>query len=181
MPLREFESEDPKFGSKSFAESLFRALKMAGPEGLRLIAVGEPGDGARIIAYECPVSGEAPIGFLDLLASGVSASVPAPALAPDEASDASETRFRCLDYLAGRYATRSILETGRGLPAPRAATTWPDWMILESVTKGHGLTTEARRRALRLAEMGYIDAAGTWKLTPMGQEALAGRAYRLEE
>lgn len=45
-------------------------------------------------------------------------------------------------------------------------------MILESVAKGHGMTPQATERAYRLADLGFIDMAGTWKLTPKGRRAL---------
>jgi len=63
--------------------------------------------------------------------------------------------------------------------APR--TQWPDWMILESVEKGHGMSPQAKDRAFELIDLGYIDATGTWRLTAKGHRALAQQASRVSE
>lgn len=41
-------------------------------------------------------------------------------------------------------------------------------MILASVRDGHGMTPQAKERAFELADMGLIDNAGLWVLTPAG-------------
>jgi hypothetical protein len=47
-------------------------------------------------------------------------------------------------------------------------TQWSDALILGTV-RSHGLMTpEAQERAYELVDAGYIDAAGTWKLTDAG-------------
>ena len=60
----------------------------------------------------------------------------------------------------------------------RAATLWPDWMVLESVALHHGYTPQARERAFELGEKGYIDMSGTWKLTAKGRRAMKRKAPR---
>jgi hypothetical protein len=62
--------------------------------------------------------------------------------------------------------------------APR--TQWPDWMILESVEKGHGMSPQAKDRAFELIDLGYIDATGTWQLTAKGKRALTEQATRVD-
>lgn len=54
----------------------------------------------------------------------------------------------------------------------RSLTRWSDRMVLESIRDFHGLTPQARERALELAERGFIDARGTWVLTSKGRRAL---------
>jgi hypothetical protein len=49
-------------------------------------------------------------------------------------------------------------------------TRWTDTMILDSVKQGHMMTAPATERALVLAEHGYIDVSGTWKLTELGEQ-----------
>ncbi len=63
---------------------------------------------------------------------------------------------------------------GNMVPAARAATQWADRDILDAIAKRHGLTPAARDRAFELAENGYIDVSGTWKLTAKGRRLLAG-------
>lgn len=53
----------------------------------------------------------------------------------------------------------------------RRRTAWSDWDILDSVERHHGMTPEAKDRAFELIDLGYIDATGTWKLTPKGRRA----------
>jgi hypothetical protein len=60
----------------------------------------------------------------------------------------------------------------------RAATMWPDWMVLESVAQHTGFTPQARERAFELGERGYIDMSGTWKLTAKGRRAMKRKAHR---
>jgi hypothetical protein len=62
--------------------------------------------------------------------------------------------------------------------APR--TQWPDWMILESVEKGHGMSPQAKDRAFELIDLGHIDATGTWQLTAKGKRALIEQATRVD-
>lgn len=69
-----------------------------------------------------------------------------------------------------------ILESERHSAIPwvdeaRRRTLWSDWDILDSVERHHGMTTEAKDRAFELIDLGYIDATGTWKLTPKGRRA----------
>ena len=54
----------------------------------------------------------------------------------------------------------------------RALTRWSDAMILDSIERHHMMTPQAMDRAYTLVERGYIDASGTWKLTPRGRRAL---------
>lgn len=49
-----------------------------------------------------------------------------------------------------------------------ATTKWTDMMILEAVHTARMLSIPAWFRALELADLGCIDAKGTWKLTPKG-------------
>jgi len=72
--------------------------------------------------------------------------------------------------------------TQRGERVGEARTTrWPDWMILESIEKGHMMTPQAKDRAFELIDLGYIDATGTWKLTTKGQRALAQQTDRISD
>jgi hypothetical protein len=69
-----------------------------------------------------------------------------------------------------------ILESERHSAIPwvgetRRQTKWSDWDILDAVERHHGMTPEAKARALELVDLGYIDATGTWELTPRGRRA----------
>jgi hypothetical protein len=48
-------------------------------------------------------------------------------------------------------------------------TLWSDWDILDAIARGHGLTPQARERALELAKLGCLDVTGTWTLTEKGR------------
>ena len=54
-------------------------------------------------------------------------------------------------------------------------TQWTDWMILDSIDKGNMLPPEAERRALKLAQLGFIDTTGTWRLTAKGRQVVDRR------
>ena len=69
-----------------------------------------------------------------------------------------------------------ILESERHSSIPwvdeaRRQTKWSDWDVLDAVERHHGMTPEAKDRALELVDLGYIDATGTWELTPRGRRA----------
>lgn|GEM_PF-6582937 len=59
----------------------------------------------------------------------------------------------------------------REIGESRRQTKWSDWDILDAVERRHGMTPEAKARAFELIDLGYIDAAGTWELTPRGRRA----------
>jgi hypothetical protein len=87
-------------------------------------------------------------------------------------------------WSAQRDAAQAELEKRRGRGGRASEATdqrsrWPDWMILESVEKGQGMTPQAKNRAFELAARGYIDITGTWKLTDKGQDALARRIEKV--
>ena len=49
-----------------------------------------------------------------------------------------------------------------------------DWLVLHAIAGRHGLNPQARARALKLAEEGYVDIdSRTFRLTPKGRQALA--------
>jgi len=52
---------------------------------------------------------------------------------------------------------------------------WTDWMILDSIDKGNALPAEAERRALKLAQLGFIDTTGIWRLTAKGRQVVDRR------
>ena len=54
-------------------------------------------------------------------------------------------------------------------------TRWSDLEILESVRDSLMLTPQARERALELAEAGYIDSRGVWRLTGTTELLLASK------
>jgi hypothetical protein len=78
----------------------------------------------------------------------------------------------------GRARHPIMRAQGPRAEAPR--TQWPDWMILESVEKGHGMSPQAKDRAFELIDLGYIDATGTWQLTAKGKRALTEQATRVD-
>jgi hypothetical protein len=56
--------------------------------------------------------------------------------------------------------------------SPKRRSRWSDEMILEAIRDGHGLTGPAMDRAFELADAGFIDTRGTWRLTRKGQALL---------
>lgn len=68
---------------------------------------------------------------------------------------------------AGGYV-RYAAESSRG-------TRWTDWEILDSIDKGQMITPQAERRAVKLAQLGFIDTTGTWRLTAKGRRVVDQR------
>jgi hypothetical protein len=52
---------------------------------------------------------------------------------------------------------------------------WPDWQILDAIDKGHMVPPESEARAAKLAQLGFIDTTGTWRLTAKGRRAIEQR------
>lgn len=75
---------------------------------------------------------------------------------------------------AGGYVK---FDTGRP-PAMEAwgqKTRWSDWEILDSIDRGQMVTPEAEVRAVKLAQLGFIDTTGTWRLTAKGRRVVDQR------
>ena len=54
----------------------------------------------------------------------------------------------------------------------RKTTRWSDRMILEAIRDHDPMTPQAKRRAFYLVGRGFIDARGSWVLTPKGERYL---------
>lgn len=54
-------------------------------------------------------------------------------------------------------------------------TQWTDWQILDSIDRGQAISPEAERRAVKLAQLGFIDTTGTWRLTTKGRQTVDRR------
>ena len=60
----------------------------------------------------------------------------------------------------GAYLARSSGHTTGAREAFGRRTQWTDWMILDAIDKGNILPPEAEHRALKLAQLGFIDTTG---------------------
>ncbi len=67
-----------------------------------------------------------------------------------------------------RRASRQVSAFGR-------KTQWTDWMILDAIDRGHAMPPEAERRAVKLAQLGFVDTTGTWRLTAKGRQVVDQR------
>lgn len=81
--------------------------------------------------------------------------------------------------VAGVYFLAPIAMTAIAfVPKPKTAkvrvtrTQWSDTMVLQSVDRHEFLTQQATARAFELADEGYIDTSGTWRLTSKGRQRL---------
>jgi|GEM_PF-1812077 len=52
---------------------------------------------------------------------------------------------------------------------------WPDWQILDAIGRGQQVPPESEARAAKLAQLGFIDTTGTWRLTAKGRQAIDQR------
>jgi hypothetical protein len=52
---------------------------------------------------------------------------------------------------------------------------WPDWQILDAIDKGNMLPPASEARAVKLAQLGFIDTTGTWRLTAKGRRTIDQR------
>jgi hypothetical protein len=73
------------------------------------------------------------------------------------------------------YLARSSGHTTGAREAFGRRTQWPDWIILDSIDKGNAISPEAERRAIKLAQLGFIDTTGTWRLTTKGRQVVNQR------
>jgi hypothetical protein len=75
---------------------------------------------------------------------------------------------------AGGYVK---FDTGRpqAMEAFGRGRAWPDWQILDAIDKGHAVPPESEARAAKLAQLGFIDTTGTWRLTAKGRRAIEQR------